>query len=416
MIYTKLPGTNGEGHAITVTSTATLLRDLIRTAGSNTAWTFEGDEDVLEFALPSGSAANIRFFADGNTPTSAVGQLLSLGEARTVYGADISKVKLISTGASSVLDVAVGRHSVGQGSDTYRSAGGGGSSSSDIASTNSVTLVADNAAAPGTDYPLPVGGTYNAVDPTYSDGDRTTLQTDVNGKLKVSGLASGGSSSSGSTSTAMIGSDLGAYTFDASAQTVTISGTKTFAIEEILSIINVTDQVVIYSPSDEDKGGTIASNVLTLEHDTTAMADTDDLQIFVQYDNSQDYDLGQDKVGVQNPEWAHYTSIEHIIDEANVSAATYRKEFTADGYRNFSFHLNVSGGITTTIWATNDDTTDETADTGWIDVSSSILGSASLVDSSGIYFVDTDMMPLKWMIKYVASDATNAVDAWIRKY
>jgi len=110
----------------------------------------------------------------------------------------------------------------------------------------------------------------------------------------------------------------------------------------VLSIINVTDQEIIYSPADVDKGATIASNVITLEYDTTSMDDADDLQIYMQYNNSQDYSLNQQKVGVQNPEWAHYTSTEHIIDEANVAASTYREIINQEEYRNGVLHLNVS--------------------------------------------------------------------------
>lgn len=67
------------------------------------------------------------------------------------------------------------------------------------------------------------------------------------------------------------------YIFDASAKTITSSDfTK---LSEIALITNVTDNVIIYNFADPAKGATLAGNVLTLTFDTTAMADTDKLQI-----------------------------------------------------------------------------------------------------------------------------------------
>ncbi len=213
-----------------------------------------------------------------------------------------------------------------------------------------IPVVTDESAQAATPKLINVGGEYRASDTTYSDGDATILQTDVNGKLKVSGLTAG--SSSGSTSSVMIGSEIGSYTFDASAQTVTIAGTKTFKIEEILSIINVTDQEIIYSPSDEDKGGTISSNVITLEYDTTSMADTDDLQIFVQYNNSEDYDLAAQTSVVRNPQNSNYTDAEAIISAAQELDATFTdlgSEIDMKTYDQLGVWLTVDIGTSTNV-------------------------------------------------------------------
>lgn len=72
-----------------------------------------------------------------------------------------------------------------------------------------------------------------------------------------------------------------AYTFDASAQTVTLTGLTSTLLEQVLLITNVTDNIIIYNFADATKGGSIASGVITLAYDTTSMADTDDLQIFI---------------------------------------------------------------------------------------------------------------------------------------
>jgi hypothetical protein len=74
------------------------------------------------------------------------------------------------------------------------------------------------------------------------------------------------------------------YVFDASAKTVTFSGYVSIDLEAVLFITNTTDNIAIYSFIDPAKGGTAATNVLTLAHDTTAMSDTDKLQIW--YDDA----------------------------------------------------------------------------------------------------------------------------------
>ena len=82
------------------------------------------------------------------------------------------------------------------------------------------------------------------------------------------------------------------YSFDASAQTVEISGRH--KLRTLQLITNVTDNVIIYNFADSTKGGTISydetqdKSTLTLTYDTTSMSDTDELQIFI--------DIQEDKV------------------------------------------------------------------------------------------------------------------------
>jgi len=63
--------------------------------------------------------------------------------------------------------------------------GGDVTASQDLESLYWVDLVADNAASPATDYPLPTGWQHNTSLPTYADWDRTIAQYDSNGKLLV---------------------------------------------------------------------------------------------------------------------------------------------------------------------------------------------------------------------------------------
>lgn len=69
------------------------------------------------------------------------------------------------------------------------------------------------------------------------------------------------------------------YTFDASAKTV--DSADFTSLDNILLIVNVTDGIIIYNFADANAGGTLAGTTLTLEYDTTAMDDADNLIIFV---------------------------------------------------------------------------------------------------------------------------------------
>ncbi len=84
--------------------------------------------------------------------------------------------------------------------------------------------------------------------------------------------------------------DVTNYTFNKAAKTVTFTDYASIVLEKVLIITNVTSNVIIYNFADPLKGGTAATNVLTLTYDTTAMADTDRLQIF--YDDPN-YDIAK---------------------------------------------------------------------------------------------------------------------------
>jgi hypothetical protein len=79
----------------------------------------------------------------------------------------------------------------------------------------------------------------------------------------------------------LIGSELGSYVFNHTAQTITFSG-FTASIERVLLITDVTNNTIIYQFNDPLKGGAIVNNVLTLDYNTNVVgfASTDSLQIF----------------------------------------------------------------------------------------------------------------------------------------
>lgn len=67
--------------------------------------------------------------------------------------------------------------------------------------------------------------------------------------------------------------------FDASEKTITFDAALDFDIQRLKLITNVTDGIIIYNFAAPAKGGTAAGDVLTLEYDTTTMADADKIQI-----------------------------------------------------------------------------------------------------------------------------------------
>lgn len=72
------------------------------------------------------------------------------------------------------------------------------------------------------------------------------------------------------------------YTFDASEKTIVHASFSDVGLAGIQLITNVTDQIIIYNFADTTKGGTLSTDTLTLEYDTTSMSDTDELMILVE--------------------------------------------------------------------------------------------------------------------------------------
>lgn len=81
----------------------------------------------------------------------------------------------------------------------------------------------------------------------------------------------------------LVGSDItGSYVFNKTAKTITFSGLGLVA-NQLLLITNMTRNSIIFNFADASFGGSFNSNtqVLTLTCDTSAMANNDVLQVFV---------------------------------------------------------------------------------------------------------------------------------------
>lgn len=89
----------------------------------------------------------------------------------------------------------------------------------------------------------------------------------------------------------MLGVDVdGTYAFNASAKTITFSGIPyTLTLQNILLITNVTANTIIYNFASQTNGAvSFVNNVLTLDHNTTSMNNSDVLQIFLDVENEQE--------------------------------------------------------------------------------------------------------------------------------
>jgi len=76
--------------------------------------------------------------------------------------------------------------------------------------------------------------------------------------------------------------NIGSYAFDKTAKTVTISGiTDTIRLEWLYAIVNTNTNTIIYQPNKVGKGATLAWYVFTLDYDTSAMTNTDELMIIM---------------------------------------------------------------------------------------------------------------------------------------
>jgi hypothetical protein len=71
------------------------------------------------------------------------------------------------------------------------------------------------------------------------------------------------------------------YGFNAASKQITFNTSSSISLDQILIITNVTRNIIIYNFADPSAGGSITNNILTLTYNTTAMANGDILQIFL---------------------------------------------------------------------------------------------------------------------------------------
>ena len=122
---------------------------------------------------------------------------------------------------------------------------------------------------------------------------------------------------------------------------------------------------------------------------------------------------------VQN--WPRYDAPVDVLDETDLGADTYyypsANGMEMLGYDDASIQLNVSGGVTVTVEADNDDA----AGADWPDVTQAFM---NLLDNStnNVSFVDVEAFLLaeglnvtRIRVKYITADATNGVKISMRR-
>ena len=244
---------------------------------------------------------------------------------------------------------------------------------------------------------------------------------DSNGNI-ISSFGGGGSS----------GND-GWTTASGQISAVANIGTKTITLSG-LSFTLTAEMVSGGSIQKIDSSGNVTSvpiTTVTVSGDIITLAGADD---FVSGDVvsvtlkaiDKAYDVNQDvnKVNIENPEWDHYNSIEHIVDIVDAPINTYFISIATESYRNMAIQLSATDatGFEFKIYATLDEdatvpATGGTAGTTWIEITSDISGGTITgVSIAELAFIDTSLLPDRYLLEYTNQNATNTVDVWIRKY
>ncbi len=264
--------------------------------------------------------------------------------------------------------------------------------------------------------PVKIGGKAHTSAPSVvADGDRVNAYFDEYGRLHT--VDEGGSSTLPATHRNPQDFNV-AYI---SNVTITASGAP-FSVDDSECFISY----IYYKPTGSTwqsplvngvNGVSIASasNVITVTGGGTPFASSDEYLVGIIY-QEKGYSSAMD--ANQSVELAPISEAyikEVLVEETNESADTYRASFSMSGSKSASLQWDISGGVTLTVWATNNDDADTSADTDWEDITTQVTGNASEVDNSGIAFIDTNMMIDRIMIKRVTSDATNASDVIIKK-
>lgn len=212
--------------------------------------------------------------------------------------------------------------------------------------------------------------------------------------------------------------DTGSYVFDASAQTITFSWLDTINIRDVVLITNVTDNIIIYNFASAGKWGTITSQVLTLDYDTTSMDDSDELQILLDvWEPFSDFTTWTNKITNQNPTPSYYQQIEWR-DGTNLPATTnyYPSALwlSMDQYKNFSISgkmIDADGTMTLTVEGTNDEdqTNADRVQMYWLNTFNNTMENSRAVTNGTLtYAIKFDTMNFQFVrVKMINNGATN---------
>ena len=146
-----------------------------------------------------------------------------------------------------------------------------------------------------------------------------------------------------------IGIDVGSYTFDKVAKTITLAGIPTIDQSQIILITHAPTSTVIYNFADGAAtwGSYVAATgVLTLTYNTNtgSFSNTDPLRILIDNMDMDWYDAGQDvkKMADQSPLWTRRTDVEAIIASAQTLTTSFANlwpQIDCRGYTNITFWI-----------------------------------------------------------------------------
>ena len=264
-------------------------------------------------------------------------------------------------------------------------------------------------------------------DPTHNIEGLVQL-ADTNGNIVDPGGASSGATGGGDSSYCSVAGNV-TFTPTVGTTNITVTGLPytleaTHVAAGSLSKIDSSGDISALDTTNVS----VSSGVITLANEDNFVSGDEVFGCLAGPDKAYDANMDADIVYVTNPEYAHYTSVEHLVDVSGVGdAVTSRYIIPMESYKNLSFHFKLSNSnagdtITMTMFATNNSDADDSADTDWVDVTTTILGTATKSVNNGtleeIHFVDSSLIPLKYMVKTVTVSGgsdTNAADVYIKK-
>jgi hypothetical protein len=197
-------------------------------------------------------------------------------------------------------------------------------------------------------------------------------------------------------------------------------------IERVFFVYNDTQKILYYAPDASVSMITVSNtNELTIDASKAVLATTDKIKILVwQADVTTDYSLSQIKTVLQNP-GVFRPIVEKFIEEAPTSANTYYYPVSMDQYRDASFQLLLTSGASLTVkaFATWDSTADVpnaggTPSGSWSDVSSLVLGAASLTGTSILQPIESKvkLSPERFLLQIITTSTTNSFNGFIKKF
>lgn len=136
----------------------------------------------------------------------------------------------------------------------------------------------------------------------------------------------------------LVGTDIGAYAFDAALGKITFTGLPVLSLEQVLVITHVSSGTIIYNFADPNKGGTILDAVLDLDYNTSALLGTE-LQIWIYLSvgdlpSVTDIAYANGVVSSVNKTFADGTILRTIISYANGKVSKVTNTISVPGDNN----------------------------------------------------------------------------------